>query len=155
MTPMATVDAICAFLEQLLAEYTLPTEKGTEKTPQIISGWLPPKKNPKDPADAPDFPFIIVRLVEGEETEGSNMATIDLIFGVYSEDYDGRALLNLMEHTRQALFRKGVLENKFRIDKPYKFEVFDEQPYPQWFGIAETNWAIQNIYEEDEWLHGG
>ena len=164
MTAVLLLQAIIRFLEEAVAGYAAAqSARGEYRTPQVFP-WSLPFKNPKAPENV-DFPYIVARIVEGVDPVAEPMdpllstVRVDLIFGVYHESIakdgivhpDGAYdLLNLMEHTRIELFRQGVLERKFRIEKPYKWNIPEEQPYPLWVGSAQSIWTVQSATQQND-----
>ncbi|MGG4034208.1 hypothetical protein ABEV74_10995 [Paenibacillus cisolokensis] len=162
MTAFMLLQAIVKFLKGTVADYAAAQgDRGNLRTPKVFD-WFLPFKNPSNP-DKIDFPYIVARIVEGNdplmEPAAPLLSTVrvDLLFGVYNESkaadgfvhpdgaYD---LLNLMEHVRIALFREAALENKFRIEKPYNWKIPEEQPYPLWVGQAQSIWTVQSATQQ-------
>lgn len=148
ITPVLLVDELKAFLEEVVANNWLETKApDRNKPPQIVTGYLPPK----DPVRAdPDFPFVIVRLAEGTDTQEGATVTVKIIVGTYSEDAQNgwRDVANIIQRIWTELFRKRVLAKKYRVEYPMKFEMPDEQPYPEWVGIMTTVWTVAQPLEE-------
>lgn len=135
------VKAICSFLEDSLNDLSLETEGGGFKPPQIVNGYLPPKrKNEED-----DFPFVIVRPENGTSELGSTDCTVSLIVGCYSEGMDGyEYCLSVMQHIRQALMSMEMLtlEKRYQLAFPIKWKNTDQQPYPFWQLEMTTEWTF-------------
>lgn len=153
MIPLNLVDELVLFLTNGFKNYQLPTNKKTVKPPQIVGGFLPPKNSPT--AVVPDFPHILVRLMKGEDElqisnkGGQSQAHIKIIFGTYSEDHQGwRELANIMEHTRQLLLKNRTIGRKFCLKEKIKWDIPEDQPYPEWVGTMETIWLIAQPQEE-------
>lgn len=150
MTPIDLMKSLKRFLEQVIQHYSLETNVKTIKEPQVIEMFLPPKKY----NEIPDYPFIIIRIIDGEDTETDATVKVKLLFGTYSEDRDGYAdVLNMMERVRQELLKQRILDKKYRMELPYTWKVFEEQPYPEWIGEATTTWVVSRVQEEVPWLH--
>lgn len=161
MTAFLLLQAIVRFLEEMAAKYPAAEgDHGKYRAPFVFP-WSLPFENEEDT----HFPYIVARIVEGVDPVVEPMAPllstvrVDLIFGVYHESIakdgivhpDGAYdLLNLMEHTRIELFRQGVLERKFRIEKPYKWNIPEEQPYPLWVGSAQSIWTVQSATQQND-----
>ncbi|MFU1797375.1 hypothetical protein ACM1RC_26150 [Paenibacillus azoreducens] len=162
MTAFLLLQALCQFLRDTVKDYAAAQgDDGEYRIPRVFD-WYLPFKNPKV-EEKIDFPYITPRIRKGEDLPDDSQAIllstvhIDISFGVYREGtalggfvhpdgaYD---LLNLMEHVRIALFRKSVLDNKYSIEKPYKWEIPDEQPYPLWVGQAQTIWTVQSATQQ-------
>jgi len=157
--------SLCDFLRETVADYAAAqSTRGEYVTPTVFDWYLPFKSGGKEEVD---FPFITARIVEGEDREYSPSASllstvrIDLSFGVYSGQrmvkptddpihpdgsYD---LLNLMEHVRIALFKQGIIDEQFQIERPYKWRIPEEQPYPLWVGESQTLWTVQSVIQEN------
>lgn len=171
MTAFMLLKAICKYLEQCMDEYAAAQgNKGEYRKPRVFPFYLP-FKNPKVPEKI-DFPYITVRIESGQDPDEQDgyttLSTVQVIlsFGVYHQsdpDNDGFIhpdgaldLLNLMEYVRISLQRQGVIDRKYRIEKPYTWRIPEEQPYPLWVGQATTTWTIQSVTEqfEEVFLHG-
>ena len=150
MTPLLLIDELKGFLEEIAETYALETGKGSQKTPQVVEGWLPPKES----QDVPDIPYIIIRLTEGEDTSETARATVKILIGTYSEDPDGwKDSMNVLLRIRERLLVVRTIGNKFRVELPLKWKLFEEQPYPIWIGEVNTIWTvalpIEQVKEDD------
>ena len=56
--------ALGVFVEDSLKELRLKTKKGELRAPQVVDGYLPPKRT----LDDDDFPFVIVRAEDSRRT---------------------------------------------------------------------------------------
>ena len=108
MTPLMLQDALCDFLKEVVGSYLLSTNKSITKAPQIVPSYLPLKGS----TDTADFPFVIVRVMSQEDTQGESKLVVKLIVGVYAEDIvQGPGdLMNVIERIRQALFKSFARE---------------------------------------------
>lgn len=146
MTSFLLLKALCDFLREVVEDYAASQNENGEWVIPRVFEWSLPYKNPRA-NEKIDFPYIVARIINGEDPTvevgdlNGSTVSIYLAFGVYreSEKEDGFIhpdgafdLLNLMETVRIALFRKAVLNHKFEIIKPYKWDIPDEQPYPLW-----------------------
>ena len=150
MTPLLLIDELRLFLEDIAETYVLETGKGPSKAPQVVEGWLPPKES----QDTPDIPYIIIRLTEGEDTNDIARTTIKILVGTYSEDNDGwKDSINILLRIRERLLTVRTIGNKFRVELPLKWKLFEEQPYPIWIGELATIWTvalpIEQVKEDD------
>ncbi len=146
---------LCA---EAVKNFALPTksERGQEKeelrAPQIINGYLPPKRS----GQKDDFPFVLVRADEGTTDQDSTEVQVSIIVGTYSEEYDGHEYcLNVMSRIRTALCSLPgmVLADRYRLKHPIKWSTYAEQPYPYWQLDMQTTWDIrtpQPINQEED-----
>ncbi|MGG1638226.1 hypothetical protein [Paenibacillus sp. NRS-1760] len=141
-TPILLSGAIKRFIEGVLAE-------NVSQQPQVFEFVLPQKTHQN--MNAEDYPFVIVRVINGEDQEDQHKVTVNLIFGTKSEQEAGfQDVLNLMERVRVAFRKRRTLDNQFRVELPYKWTLFEDQPYPEWIGQAITTWTLPTISEEVE-----
>ncbi|WP_440831781.1 hypothetical protein [Paenibacillus sp. 22594] len=138
------LQAIKKYIEELVSD-------NVQTKPAVHIGFLPPKT--KETAGESEFPFILVRPTVGEDKQDDSKVTVKLIFGVKAEDSQGFVdLFNLMEQLRISLQRQRIIEKRFRLELPYKWEFYDEQPYPEWLGEATTIWTLPTIQQEEGFL---
>lgn len=165
MTAFFLLVAIRNYLRDVVGEYAAAQGQGGGFRKPEVFEWFLPFKNPRH-EEKIDFPYIVVRPTDGQDLTDESTVQVELSFGVYNEGTprDGTThpdgaydLLNLMEHIRIALFRKSVLDSRFRIEKPYKWQIPAEQPYPLWVGQAQTVWTVAapiQQFGKDGFLHG-
>ena len=135
------VEDLSVYLQKKLKEFSLETKKG-RRAVKIFKYFLPTKR--KETED--DFPLIIIRPFEGEDSKQSD-ATVKFICGVYSQDEEGiYDLISLMEKVRLALLEDYEINPKFRLEqtenKPLKWEISEDQPYPQWLGAITATFNV-------------
>lgn len=145
MHPLLLLDELSQFLKQIVKDFYLDTDKKQPKEPQIVKGYLPPKKSTL----TPDFPYIICRLTDGEDTQAEGKVNVKILVGTYSEDNDGwMYAVNVMMRIRSKLLITRTLANKYRMEYPFKWKLFEEQAYPEWIGEILTTWTIAIPIEE-------
>ncbi len=133
--------ALGVFIEDALKELRLKTKKGELRAPQIVDGYLPPKRTLEDD----DFPFVIVRAEEGTSFMGQTSVTVSLIVGCYTTETDGYAhCMEIMQRIRAALCQmpEQTLDERFQLEFPIVWRNFPEQPYPQWQLEMTTKWTF-------------
>lgn len=132
--------ALREFIAAAVENYRLPVKNGEMRAPTVVNGYLPPKRsNVED-----DFPFVLVRPESGETSLEETRCTVAIIIGCYTTEFDGyEYCVNVMERIKQALCEMpyGTLANKYQLCYPVKWEMPDEQPYPQWQVGMTTDWA--------------
>lgn len=110
------------------------------RSPRLVNGYLPPKRS----GDEPEFPFVIVRPKDGNIGDSGYMrAKVRLIVGTYSEEYDGHEYaLIVFQRILQSIRERPTLDNRYQLEYPLAWELFDEQPYPFWQLVATTEWTV-------------
>lgn len=149
MTPVMLVDRLIDFIKPVVAEYVLKSNvPGIAKAPQVISGYLKEKRR-GELQDPPDFPYVIVRYLEDDDTDNGSIAKLIIIAGTHSEDtQDGwRDCMNVITKIKAALLKQRFF-GPFKIEKPVKTELPEEQPYPEWVAFLTLNVTIPQIQEE-------
>lgn len=135
------MDALKKFIEETVKEYWLETKRDENSSPRVYEGYLPQKKKGNMESE---FPFVLLRLLSaGDDGEFADVH-IKIIVGTYSkDDIEGwKDTANILQRIYQELGKKGVLENKYRVERPIRYTLPEEQPYPEWFGEMETKWTI-------------
>lgn len=134
--------AIRAFLSEVLKDYAFPTKSGPTRAPQVINGYLPPKRTGSED----DFPFVLVRADEGTSDQESTEVKVAIIIGTYSTDYDGHEYcLNVLARLRSALTSLPglLLAGRYQLRLPLMWTTYADQPYPQWQLDIQTSWLIR------------
>lgn len=134
-------DALCDFIRESLTHLSLETQSGIHRPPEVIPGYLPPKRS----RAAEDFPFVIVRAENASCNRGETEATVVLIVGCYSQETDGYAYcLHVMQHLRLALLtlEDQTLAGKYQLAFPIDWDNVPEQPYPLWQIQMTTRWVF-------------
>lgn len=148
------VNELSKAIRELCAEavknFRLPTEKGKElSAPQIVNGFLPPKRSSvKD-----DFPFVLVRPTDCEMNRGSQEIKVSIIVGCYSEEFDGyEYCVNVSERICEkiATLEMETLKKKYQMRFPIRWNVPNEQPFPQWQAEIETIWTYNSPMNADD-----
>ena len=104
-----------------------------------------------------EYPFILPRIakVEHIQEQIESIVTLDVLFGVYGpgqydekgtriNDGNGyRDLWNLIEATRQALFERHTIDNRYRLLLDFfEADTAEEWVYPYWEGRCTTKWHV-------------
>lgn len=115
--------------------------------PSVHIGWIPPKlpegMNPED--EVPDIPCIIVGMDDGNDDGQDAELNIRISFVAYHPgEYENskftpsfkgyQDIINLMELTREELAKSGVIEGVTTVQRPFKWGMYQDQPYPYWYG---------------------
>ncbi|WP_020621131.1 hypothetical protein [Paenibacillus daejeonensis] len=171
MTAAMLLRALVAYLQVAVADYAAAQADGGRYTVPRVFDWYLPFKDPRK-EEKIDFPYIVARIMDGEDPESEpkdvtgSTVHVHLSFGVYHPgtmdeagfihpdgNYD---LLNLMEHVRMALQQQPLIDQRYRLEKPYNWDIPDGQPYPLWVGQAVTRWSVQSVTEQIQGvdLHG-
>jgi hypothetical protein len=157
-------DAFAARFQEIFSDYTLPTKGGAEKNVKIFTQYLPQPKRPtikprgevteEEPDDVygpedfeANFPCVIVKIDEGtdkeENTSDATRILVRILIGVYDDNPNCqgyRDVMNILETIRQDLLSNRYLERKYRLEMPFDWYLFEDQPWPVFFGQIETLW---------------
>lgn len=145
-----------------------PNEDATQSpayvNPVVVVGYLPPKNFLPE---GYDVPAIIVGMDQGTDDGNDAYLGIRIVFATYSmgeKNEEGEMipdmkgyidLLHLMTQTRMAISTAMNLE-KTQVRKPIKWGMYQEQPWPYWYGwmTFDATLAIINPVDRDE-IKGG
>ena len=131
----------------VLKEFRLPVKNGEPRSPNIFNGYLPPKRS----GNNDDFPFVTVTLDSGEIAQSHSEIKVSFIIGCYTQEYDGHEYcLNVYERLVRSLcsLPGGLLDGRYILHLPIRWELLQEQPYPQWQMIIETEWSYEAPHQE-------
>lgn len=124
-----------------------PTDRPGEdwRAPTIVNGFLPPKRSKSNS----EFPFVLVRPSAGRTGDDRfTRCTVKFIIGCYSEDFDGHEYgLIVLNELRKGFMESPTLENRFRMELPFDWQLYDDQPYPEWMLECTTQWTIPTPLE--------
>ena len=140
MTPLILLDSLSAEIKKIVDNFRLDTKTDVKKSPSVHTGYLPLEDD-----DDAVFPYVIIRLVDVDDKENESIAKIVILIGTYSEDDDFcRDCINVGQRIRQELLIKRQLDNRFRLQLPFKLECPDgqQQPYPEAVAWLTTLWTI-------------
>lgn len=144
MTTILLLKALKSFIEENCTDYSLETKaEGVFVPPSVFLGFLPVK-------GAEDkFPnFIILRPLEGEDSRDIAMVKVKIIVGTYSKADEGFFdCLNILQRVRDKLFEKRTIDDRYRVEYPFKWELFEDQPYPQWQLEAVATFTVPQMLE--------
>jgi hypothetical protein len=151
MTPSILQGILVEETKNLFLNYRLKNVKKERVPLNIYPQYLPAKKEQNDIAH---FPYLLVKVMDGEskDEETEDTCKIAFVVGIYDEDdkYQGyKDVMNIIEKIRQHLFRKRYFE-QFELMYPFSWVIHEEDTYPFYFGGIETNWGIPKIIMEDE-----
>ncbi len=142
MTENLLVTALARHLRTELHAFLLDDARGGEAAVSVHEGWLPAKHG----EDNGDFPFVVVRPVEGSIGREGSQTTVELICGVYDMESTGwKTAVNVARRAMNALLLlpSGMLERRWMLAMPLEWKVAEEQPYPAWMVSVTTAWTAR------------
>lgn len=117
--------------------------------PVVHTGWIPPKGYLPEGMESA-IPCLIVGMDEASDDGSDREINIRITAAVYSPGKhipaDGKAidyipdlkgyhdLLNLIDKTVAELSRNPVINTAGMVQRPIKYGMYQEQPYPYWYG---------------------
>ena len=164
MIELNLLDSLVARFKELFANYELPAKSGLLQNVKVFAQYLPqPEVEVTDNEDDDEiepqgysasdeesnFPCVIVHFDEStdreENTLDANRINMRILVGTYDDSADCqgyRDVLNIIERIRQDLLTmpSRVLDSRYKLEMPLKSYLFDEQPWPIYFGQIETVW---------------
>lgn len=149
------IQAINQVLKDGIQDYKLrvpESEPGKYITPNIFIGAVPPKRKGNTPGqdDKAIWPFIINRIVSGEDTETESIINLHTIIGIYTA-YDVEAgehdIINLTMRVKRYFMVNQILEKRFEQTGPISWhlgEIADRnlQAFPFFGGVIKTAWNV-------------
>ncbi|MEF3312616.1 hypothetical protein PV433_27370 [Paenibacillus sp. GYB004] len=154
MTPYLLQDALVAEIKALFADTVFKNSLNELGELNVYPQFLPAKQSEDD---AEHFPYAIVRVLSGgtEDEQEASTCKVLIFFGLYDDDpnYQGyKDILNMLRRLETHLYRKRIIDNRYRIEYPFDWSVYDEDAYPYYFGGAETTWTLPAVRQEEVFL---
>lgn len=143
MNPVELVDKLVDFSKKVVKDYDLPTKNGeSSKSPNIYPGYLPDKKKGDEQSE---FPYVIIRFLSEQDKEDDKV-NIRFIIATYSEDeVNGwRDPVNIATRIKIAL-KKQQIFGPFSLNGEIKIDLFEDQPFPQWFATMDVTFVIPQV----------
>ena len=177
MTELGLLDALVNHLTELFNGYELPSKSGLLQQVRVFAQFLPqpsgvtfrtledsesttPQGYSTEDLES-NFPCVVVKI-DGvtDKEEGSqdqSIISVRFLIGVYDADpacQGYRDVFNIIETIRQDLLTipARILDQRYRLVTPLTSYLFDEQPWPIFFGQMESMWGsgrplMPNAYE--------
>ena len=150
------VEELCQFIARFTADYEVEMPDGTTKSPQIVNGFLPPKRD--DDRDDDEEPMILIRLADGQDewhedtTQAIAVAHTTIIVRTAAWDVTKgpQQTLNLTARIRQRIYASPILAHRYRAIYPLKWKAPEGNTFPLWQGEMTVPWIVpipQNVQE--------
>ena len=152
MIPTLLQDCLVDELKNLFSGFTLKNVKGEESPLNIYPQGLPAIKGQKD---TKHYPFVVVKLQDGEDPDRDAPYTCRIMFfcGIYddADNYQGhKDLLNVMQKIYAHIMRKRLFAGKYEAQYPITWALTEEDLYPQYYGAVESTWAVGKVTMQDD-----
>lgn len=171
MNILMLTDAVRARLAETFAEFRLqhnnPDEADGEVQSVTIYDGYPPKtrRGAQGQENGPQLPCVVVRPSMGEDAVGegdARMSWVEIEMYVICqriEDAGYRDLIAITQKIRTDLLASPYLDGKkFRVELPLKWEISEDDLYPQWYGRVVTRinlpQPVELFPEENEVFYG-
>lgn len=160
MTPIMLLDDLQEFIEENTADILLEvkvrkgeaTEK--ERAAKVYKMGLPEKDD-----STQQVPYILLKVLDGkDEKEGrqpkKSVARVRIIIATYSQDGERgpMSLLNLILRIQERLQKKGIIGERFCLQYPFEYIVYQDVTPPYYLGEIMTMWSVPSIEREVEEL---
>ena len=154
MTEVELIEGLRKRLEVTLKDIYHPTDpsRGREQTfkaPQIVEGYLPPKRSG---ANEDDFPLVIVRPHKWRSEDAGGIITdlldIKILVGSYGEEPDDfKYTLIIWRRILNDLRKKPWLNDAYKMRRTIQAEMPDEQARDIYYLSAVTTWELPTPQE--------
>tara|TARA_Y100001001_G_scaffold59284_1_gene56101 strand:- start:11998 stop:12495 length:498 start_codon:yes stop_codon:yes gene_type:complete len=157
MTEVELIDLLKSRLQVTLKDIYHPTDpsRGREQTfkaPQIVEGYLPPKRSGETEED---FPLVIVRPHKWRTEDSGGIVTdmldVKILVGSYGSDSgDFKYTLNIWRRILNDLRQKPWLNDVYRMRRTIEAEMPDEQARDIYYLEAITTWELPTPQEVEK-----
>lgn len=173
MFPTVLQDDLIKDLKELFKGYRLeaPDSKAGTRGIQVFPQELPQPQQREQEGIPPEllenglagdvtennpYPYIIVRIIDGEIKDMREAQTVSvlLLIGVYdsgNERQGHKKVLDIISTIFDRYANKPILNKKHRLLWPIEWTLQDEESHPYYFGGMETKWEVAGIEAEDRY----
>lgn len=100
------------------------------------------------------FPFVIVKLLEGEQKgeQDENVTTVGFVIGTYDDDNQNqgyRDVAQIINKIVEVLKKEPVINRQFTLKYPLKWRILEEETDPYYYGAVETSWSMPAYDRQD------
>lgn len=162
MTLALLVKALSKHMRSILDSYHTAQGEGADGKGELkkveVFEWFIPFSDPRKKATT-DFPYVEVRVPKAKKERPKSLVTVEMTFCVFSQatsTADGLQrpdgaydLVNLIEHVQTQLMRCPTIDGRFRMEQRCEITIPDEQPYPYFIGVMETQWELPFVIDEE------
>ncbi|PAQ15068.1 hypothetical protein CD798_08475 [Bacillaceae bacterium SAOS 7] len=150
MIPVELQSGLKERIEEAFSGTLFKNPDGERVSLNVFEQNLPQKS--KD--DISFFPFVIIKLMEGEKkTELSeHMARVGFVIGVFDEDIENqgyRDVAMIINKIIEDISKKPQINRQFDFSFPLKWRIHEEETDPYYWGVVETNWSLPVFLRED------
>lgn len=155
MTIEELLDALAEEITKALEGFHLRSAKENQIPINVYTQNLPLKEE-KD--DEKIYPYVCVCFDTSEienAYDGKELVNLYFVVGVIDREKDNqgyRDVLQIIEQVKQHFFRKGIIQNAFRLEYPVKSTIQQEDTYPYFIGGFEAKCVLFIVTEEDEFI---
>jgi hypothetical protein len=129
------------------------------RPPRVVAGWIPRTVTGViDPEHIPDYPAIIIQVVQVEYALDQALATARLLIGAYDPEPDFQGFkdcLYMCEALALAFLGWRVIDDSYSLVAPVKWSMLDIDTFPHFFAELTTLWQLPtpNWYQSDTVYH--
>lgn len=150
MTIAQLQDFVYGELARLFSNYTLRSAAGKTTAIKVYKQDLPVPESDDDAEETP--PFIIVRLVDGEQSEWNgeytvNAAAIICVWDNARERQGAADVLGIITRIHEHFMKHPALCGQFKT--PFKWVLNDEDTFPYYYGACQFSLTASAIRRED------
>lgn len=149
------IDDLANELSNLFKDFEYKFEGNGTRKMQVFKHNLPVSNDEDSPQP---FPYLLIRLPDGEISISSNIVKAMIIIGIYdpSKDMQGtQDVLSAIELIRQNFSRTPMLNKQYPVifsDKyPFRWSIPDEDVYPYFYGGIEMYFKLPQTEREDRY----
>ncbi len=151
-SPDGTLSPVNVFAQYLPIPKPAPTPKG-DVDPELVEEGLAAS----DVLTVPDpYPYIIVRVVEGEikEIEDDQAVETMILIGIYDNDLNNQGykdVLNIIQKIYERFSKNAILNRRYECVMPIEWVLQEEESYPYYIGGMTLNFITHPIRREDRY----
>lgn len=148
------MDCLKQFTEDTLKDMVLPVKQENWTEQPLVRKIDVYKYMPPTHSDRKELvPYIMFQPLAGADEEDSQThqrkSTLTVRGYIATFNYDGQqgqlSLVNIIERMRQALLTTGMIGDKYELELPFEYRIYDDNVSPYHEAEFVTSWSIPVI----------
>lgn len=155
MTQVFLLDALVEDLQRLFKHYVLKNSLGVERTVRVYMQDLPIREGDDEDSDpeAPQEPYIVVRLQKGELSGSGVRQTVGavLLVCVFDEDRGRQGYRDALHIVNEIMLhygKNGVVGRRYELQYPIEWAMQDDDTHPYYFAGVGLHFGTPAIFRE-------
>lgn len=164
MTPADLQNKAMARIREILKDFPLDTGYNDASEFKVYKQNIPEQQveefdySETNELNKAIYPFVIVKISEGEKKENAGMQNniLQFIIGVRNEDMSGKGfddVLAAMQAIQMSFDENPLIDQRYTLEYPITWATSDENTFPYFYIGMETTWNSHTMRNTGGYNH--